>query len=41
MQGVLQRGGSLSVGDVLAAGLAANGFGIFHARYDRDQPLAE
>ena len=41
MQGVLQRGGSLSVGDVLAAGPAANGFGIFHARYDRDQPLAE
>ena len=41
VQGVLQRGGSLSVGDVLAAGPAANGFGIFHARYDRDQPLAE
>jgi len=41
VQGVLQRGGSLSVGDVLAAGPAANGFGIFHARYDRDQPFAE
>ena len=41
MQGVLQRGGSLSARDVLAACPAANGFGIFYAGYDSDQPLAQ
>ena len=41
MQGVLQGGGSLGSGDVLAAGPAADGFGIVYAGYHRDQPLAE
>ena len=41
MQGVLQGGGSLRSGGVLAAGPAADGFGIFYAGYHRDQPLAE
>jgi hypothetical protein len=41
VQGVLQRGRSLSARDVLAACPAANGFGIFYAGYDSDQPLAQ
>ena len=41
MQGILQRGSSLSARDVLAACPAANGFGIFYAGYDSDQPLAQ
>src|ERR1700694_4338938 len=41
VQGVLQRGSSLSARDVLAACPAANGFGIFYAGYDSDQPLAQ
>ena len=41
VQGVPQRGGSLSVGDVLATGPAADGFGIFMPGYYRYQPLAE
>ena len=41
MQGVLQGGGSLSSGDVLATGPAADGFGIVYPGYYRDQALAE
>src|SRR5438105_4439039 len=41
VQGVLQRGSSLSARDVLAACPAANGFGIFYAGYYSDQPLAQ
>jgi len=41
VQGVLQRGSSLSARDVLAACPAANGFGIFYAGYDSDQPLSQ
>ncbi len=41
MQGVLQGGGSLSSGDVLATGPAADGFGIAYPGYYRDEALAE
>jgi len=41
VQGVLQGCRSLSARDVLAARPTANGFSIFYARYDRDQPLAQ